>query len=104
MMNQSQVNQLCEDNELAFFRADVCLGSPQSFSLEEKAKICEDMEATNAAIDAAMRNDFQSLPLEGQAKMLDLLQKADPNNFDWWLSVLIGKMPDSAAELGFKDA
>ena len=46
MMNQNQVDQLCEDNELAFFRADVCLGSPESFSLEEKAAICEDMEAT----------------------------------------------------------
>lgn len=50
MMNQSQVNQLCEDNELAFFRADVCLSSPQSFTLEEKAIICEDMDATNKAI------------------------------------------------------
>ena len=28
MISQVNVNQLCEDNELAFFRADVCLGSP----------------------------------------------------------------------------
>ena len=53
MMNQAQANKLIEDNELAFFRADVCLGSPQSFSLEEKAAICDEMEATNKAIEDA---------------------------------------------------
>ena len=45
MLTQDQVNQLCEDNEIAFFRADVCLGSPESFTLEEKARICDDMDA-----------------------------------------------------------
>lgn len=28
MMDQNQVNRLCEDEEIAFFQADVCLGSP----------------------------------------------------------------------------
>ena len=83
---QTNWNKLKEDNELAFFRADVCLGSPQSFSLEEKAAICEDMEATNAAIDAALRADFSAMPPALQARMLDLLQEADPGNFGWWLS------------------
>ena len=58
MISQAKVNQLCEDNELAFFRADVCLGSPESFSLEEKATICEDMDVTNEAIEDAIRKDF----------------------------------------------
>ena len=58
MLNQTQITQLCEDNELAFFRADACLGSPESFSLEEKAAICEGMDATNKAIEDAIRKDF----------------------------------------------
>lgn len=60
MMNQTQVNQLCEDNELALFRADVCLGSPQSFTLEKKARICEDMDATHKAIEDAIRTGFEA--------------------------------------------
>ena len=81
MMNQSQVNQLCEDNELAFFRADVCLSSPQSFTLEEKAKICEDMDATNKAIEDAIRADFEALPPEFQDKLFfgtDICQPTMP--------------------------
>ena len=73
MISQDQLGQLCEDNELAFFRADVCLGSPHSFTLEEKSKICDDMEKTNAAIEVAIRKDFESLPrVPGQASRLAL--------------------------------
>ena len=38
-----------------------------------------------------MRKDFQELPPYAQAKMLDLLQKADPEHFGWWQSVLHGQ-------------
>ena len=73
MTTQAQYSQLIEDNELAFFRADVCLGSPESFSLAEKAAICEDMDATNKTIEDAIRKDFESLPPEFQGKLLDML-------------------------------
>ena len=62
MKTQQEWNDLREDHELAFFKADVCLGSPQSFSLDEKKQICEEMEASTAAIDAALKADFESLP------------------------------------------
>ena len=84
MMNQSQVNQLCKDNELAFFRADVCLGSPQSFSLEEKAKICADMEATNKAIEDVIRADFETMPPQFQARLLDMLCASGCMTPEWW--------------------
>ena len=92
-------NALREEHEIAYLRADICPGSPQSFSLEDKKNICADMEASTAKIDAAMRNDFQQMPPLAQAKMLDLLQKADPKHFDWWLEVLAGKTPDSLEEI-----
>ena len=94
--SNSKWDILAEENELAFFRADVCLGSPESFSVEEKAAICDDMEATNKAIENAMRSDFQTWSPVAQAKMLDLLEKADPNRFDWWIKTLVGVMPESA--------
>ena len=99
MMSQNQVNQLCEENELAFFRADVCLGSPQSFTLEEKAKICEEMDSTNKAIEDAIRADFESLPPEFQDKLLNMLSASGCMTPEWWRETLLGKMPDSPQEL-----
>ena len=69
MMTQDQANKLCEASELAFFRVDVCLGSPQSFTLDDKAQRCEHTDATNKAIEDAMKDDFQSLPLKGKRKL-----------------------------------
>lgn len=97
-MTIANANQLIEDNEIAFLHADICLGSPESYSLDEKRQICEEIDATNAAIDEAMRKDFLSLPPEGQAQMLNLLEKADPDHFDWWMSILVGEMPDTPPE------
>ena len=94
-MTIANANQLIEDNEIAFLHADICLASPDSYSLDEKRQICENIDATNAAIDAAMRKDFQELPPHAQAKMLDLLQKADPEHFDWWRSLLAEPAPDA---------
>ena len=92
-------NRLAEEHELAYFRADVCLGSPHSFTLEEKRRICEEMEASTNEIDEAMRRDFQQLPPIAQDKMLDLLQKADPEHFDWWKELLLGIIPESLDQL-----
>jgi len=98
-MDQARVNQLCEANELAFFRADVCLGSPESYSLDEKAQICEGMEQTNAAIEDAIRKDFAEMPPQFQARMLELLCAHDPDMAEWWQELLIGKMPDSVEDI-----
>ena len=99
MSTNTDWNRIKEDHELAYFRADVCLGSPQSFSLEEKKQICADMEASTAEVDAALRADFESLPPVAQDKMLDLLQKVDPGNFNWWKEVLLDEMPDTLCEI-----
>ena len=98
MFTDTEWTRMQQEHELAYFRADVCLGSPESYSLDEKRQICEDMEASTAVIDAAMKRDFESLPPHAQAKMLDLLQKADPDHFDWWLEILVGKTPDAPPE------
>ena len=104
MISQAKVNQLCEDNELAFLRADVCLGSPESFSLEEKAAICEEMDATNKAIEDAIRKDFESLPPEFQGKLLDMLCASSCMTPEWWRETLFGPMPGSVDELSGKEA
>ncbi len=88
-------NAFIEEHEIAYLKADICLGSPQSYSLDEKREICEQMATSTEKAEKAMREDFQSWPPQAQARMLDLLQKADPANFGWWLSTLVGEMPDA---------
>ncbi len=99
MAVQAQWAQLIEENELAYFRAGVCLGSPESYSLEEKAGICSDMEETSARIDAAMKEDFEAMPPRMQARMLDMLCERDPGMARWWKELLVGKVPDCVDEV-----
>ena len=89
-------NRMIENHEIAFLRADICLGSPQSYSLEEKKRICADMEASAAAIDAALKADFESLPPKTQSLLLDMLCASGCMTPEFWKETLIGKMPDSA--------
>lgn len=89
-------NDLMEEHEIAYLRADICLGSPQSYSLEEKKRICEDMEASTNAVDAAMRADFWSTPVEMRSRMLDLLGARGTEERLWW-EELLGIRADSVA-------
>lgn len=100
MTSIAKWNQLIEEHELAYFRADVCLGSPQSYSIEEKAIICEDMEASTAAVDAAMRADFEAMPHAAQLAMLDLLGAPGTPEREWWERILLDfdAIPDAPPE------
>lgn len=61
-MNEAKMNVLCNAEDMAYFRADLCLYSPESYSLEEKKEICNDMFKTSKAIQDAMCADFEQLP------------------------------------------
>ena len=91
--------QLIEDEAMAYFRADVCLGSPQSFTLDEKREICEQMESTSKAIEDAMKKDFESLPPEFRVKLLDMLCASGCETEEFWKGLLLGEMPDSVEEV-----
>ncbi len=96
--------ELVEAEEMAYFRADVCLGSPQSFTLDEKREICEQMESTSKAIEDAMRKDFESLPPEFRAKLLDMLCASGCESEEFWKNLLLGEMPSSTEDLIDKEA
>lgn len=98
-MTESQWMDLMTEHELAYFRADVCLGSPQSYSIEEKRAICEGMEASTAEVDAALRADFEALPFELQACLLDMLCASGCMSPEWWRKILLGAMPDSVRDI-----
>ena len=92
------VQKLIEDEAMAYFRADVCLGSPQSFSLAEKHEICQQMASTSKAIEDAMKKDFETLPPELRVRLLDMLCASGSMCEEYWKELLLGKMPDPPAQ------
>lgn len=55
MLDQNKATELIQAEDMADFRADLCLHSPESYSLEEKRQICNDMISTSKAALDAMR-------------------------------------------------
>lgn len=53
------------------------------------------MDATNKAIEDAIRKDFESLPPKFQGKLLDMLCASGCMTPKWWKETLFGTMPDS---------
>ena len=90
MMNEEKWEELKQEEEMAYFRADICLYSPESYSLEEKKDICNDMIATSKATLDAMREDFEQLPPDARAKLLDMLCASGVESPEWWWDVLVG--------------
>jgi hypothetical protein len=88
-------NKLAEDHVIAYLRGDLATSSPESYTIEEMKAISEGMFVSTAEVDAAIREDFNALPPEAQARMLELLAGADPGNMDFWREVLGLKMPDA---------
>ena len=72
-MNETKMTELTQAEDMAYFRADLCLYSPESYSLEEKKQICNDMMATSNAVLDAIREDFQQMPPELRSRLLDML-------------------------------
>lgn len=90
-MNEAKMTELSQAEEMAYFRADLCLYSPESYSLEEKKQICNEMMSTSKAVLDAMREDFDQMPPDARAKLLDMLCQSDVESPEWWWNVLVGE-------------
>lgn len=95
MNTNTDWSKLREEHEIAYLRGDLATSSPESYTIEEMKAISDGMFESTAAVDAALRADFEAMPPEAQGMMLDFLQKADPDSFDWWKQTLLGTTPDS---------
>ncbi len=98
-MTNTDWTALQQAENMAYFRAEACLFSPESYSLEEKKAICDGIDESNEQIETALKADFESLPPVAQGKMLDLLKQADPTNFEWWFEILVGKTPSCVSDV-----
>lgn len=90
-MNDIDWKSIVEEHELAYFRADLALSSPQSYTTEEKATICNQMAQSTAAVGAAMRADFEMLPPDARARLFDMLCASGVESREFWGHVLLGE-------------
>lgn len=58
MISKAKMTELSQTENMAYFRADLCVYLPESYTLKEKRDICNDMISTSKAVLDAMREDF----------------------------------------------
>ena len=90
MLSEEEYRQLLEDHEVAYFRADLALSDPESYSIEEKRGIIEGMRESTEKVDRAMREDFESMPPEMQRRMFEMLASSGPGAREFWTDLLFG--------------
>ena len=100
-MSEAKMTELPQAEDMAYFRADLCCYSPESYSLEEKKEICNDMISTSKAVLDAMREDFEQLPPDARAKHLDMLCASGVESPEWWGDALVGDGDPLYRELEF---
>ena len=91
MMNDEKWTELQQAEDMAYFKADLCCYSPESYSLDEKKAICNDMISTSKAALDAMRADFEQLPADARSKPLDMLCRSGVESPEWWWDALVGE-------------
>ena len=91
MMNDEKWTELQQAEDMAYFRADLCCYSPESYTLDEKRAICNDIIITSKAVIDAMRADFEQLPADARSRLLDMLCQSGVESPEWWWDVLVGE-------------
>ena len=82
-MNDEKWTELQQAEDMAYFKADICLYSPESYTLDEKREICNEMVSTSKAMLDAMRADFEQLPIEARSKLFDMLCQSGVESPEW---------------------
>lgn len=82
-MNDEEWTELQQAEDMAYFRADLCCYSPESYTLDEKRAICNDMIITSKAVLDAMRADFEQLPADARSRLLDMLCQSGVESPEW---------------------
>lgn len=91
MMNDEKWTELQQAEDMAYFKANICLYSPESYTIEEKKEICNEMISTSKAVLDGMREDLEQLPADARTKLLEMLCQSGVESADWWWDVLVGE-------------
>lgn len=90
-MNDEKWTELQQAKDMAYFRADLCCYSPESYTIEEKKEICNEMISTSKAVLDGIREDLEQLPADARTKLLEMLCQSEVESADWWWDVLVGE-------------
>lgn len=82
------VKEAFENQEVARFRAQMCLEDWDGYSLEEKRKIIEDMESTSKEAMDAMYRELMTLPPKERESAIEFLTAHGQNDLRWWRNFL----------------
>lgn len=88
-MDKPDWQRIKEDHEVAYFKAELSLNSPESYSIDEKMEIIQGMEDSTAEVDATMRAEFEALPPKMQAKMFEGLVNSGVESPEFWTRILL---------------
>lgn len=91
MVVEDTMKKLQQDEDMAYFHANLCLCPPGSYTLNEKREIYNDMMRTSKAQLDTMREDFENMTPEMQAKLLNMFCQSGVKSPQWWQDVLVGK-------------
>lgn len=82
------VREAFENQEVARFRAQMCLEDWDGYSLEEKRKIVEDMESTSKEAMDVMYRELMALPPQKRESAIKFLAMNGQNDLEWWRNFL----------------
>ena len=97
----SNWDELCQAEELAYFKGDMVLDSPESYTAEEMWDVVMEMLEATIAVQDAMHEDFMSHTPEERQALLDACIGSDTASEEWWNNTLLGyeEMPDYPAQI-----
>jgi hypothetical protein len=87
-IHELPVREAFENQEVARFRAQMCLDDWDGYTLEEKRKIIEDMESTNKEAMDAMYRELMALPQKERERAIEFLAAHGQNDLEWWRNFL----------------
>ena len=93
--------ELCMAEELAYFKGDMVLDSPESYTAEEMWDVVMEMLEPTIAVQDAMHYDFMSHTPEELQALLDACVSSDTASEEWWKNTLLGyeEMPDYPTQI-----
>lgn len=89
MIDEARWEKVNEDMEVAQLKATLVWEYPDDYTLEEVMEIARENMRAAKAVDAMLREDFDSMPPEMQREMLKLLANDPKQDPGYWTDVLL---------------
>ena len=93
---EQQWEELLSVEDQVYFRKDLYLYSPESFTPEQGLAIVKAMQRSTRAIDEALREDFASQPPEIQEALIESLAGKAGRSKEKWRQLLGASAPSAA--------